>query len=87
MVVELRRGPGAQLHDEPFDQQALDDAVERARAELHLAGRLLLDLLEDRVAVLVSIGQGQQYVEHRRRQRRLRIGHWVALSSASRDQL
>ena len=75
LVVVLRRGPGPHLHDQALRQQALDDAVQRAGAELDFAGSLLLDLFQDRVAMLVAVGQGKQHVEHRRRERRLGVGH------------
>ena len=72
VVLDLRP---PRLHNQTLHQQPLDDPVQRPRAELHLARRLFRDLLEDRVPVQVFLGQRQQDIEHRRRQRRLRIGH------------
>src|SRR5688572_310062 len=54
---------GSRLANHAVGEQALDDAVERARAQDHLTAGPLLDLLEDRVAVLLAVGQGQQHME------------------------
>src|SRR5262245_53683193 len=71
LVVFRREG---RLADEAVAQQALDDAVERAGAEPDGAAGELLDVLEDRVAVRLAVGQRDHDVEHRGREREQRFG-------------
>ena len=67
-VVERRVGSVIALLDQAGCQHALDRAVERSRAHLHLTLRHQLHLLHDGVAVFLIIGQRQQDVEDRRGQ-------------------
>src|SRR6185295_10241559 len=73
----------AELADQPVVQQTLDDPVERARTETDGAARELLDVLENLVAVRVAVGERDQHIEHRRRQRqqvvRIAFGHGVRM--------
>src|SRR5207253_10800255 len=59
--------------NEALAQQPLDDPVERAGAQADGAARQLGDLLHDRVAVGLAVGERHQDVEHRRRQRQERV--------------
>ena len=56
-------------------EHALDGAIERARAQLELAVRAGGDILNDRVAVAVFLGQGEQDMERGRRQHVLNYSH------------
>src|ERR1051326_1021577 len=71
LVVFGRGGALAQFANETVGEQALDHAVKRAGAELHLAAGPQLDLFENGVSVEVITGEGQEDVEHGRRQRRI----------------
>ena len=83
-LVAARR----RLANHALGEQALDDAVERASAQHDRAGGPLLDLLEDRVAMLLAVGQRQQHVEERRGQRqqlgRIAVGHGATRYVVSR---
>jgi len=62
-VVVLRIGTLFQFFNEAFFQQALDGAVQRARAEANLSAGSLADFPHDRVAVAVAIGKRDENVE------------------------
>src|SRR5690242_12043070 len=65
--------PLARLCDQPIGQHALERAIERAGAHLHLILAVLFDLLHDLVAVLLAGGEREQDVEHRRGERDQRL--------------
>ena len=68
LVVERGVGTLVALLDQAVGEHALDRAVERARAHAHGAVGELLDPLHERVAVLLTVAERQQQVEHRRGQ-------------------
>src|SRR5688572_28605099 len=55
----------SQFLDEPLLQHAADGGVERARALHHLALGARSDVLHDRIAVAVAVGQRDQDVKDR----------------------
>src|SRR6266404_3472219 len=66
LVVLVGGRPIARFLEDALDQQPLDHGVERARAEADLAVGLVLDFLQNGVAVLFAIAQREQYLKHRR---------------------
>src|SRR5687768_344552 len=60
----------AGLANQPLREEAFDDAVERAGAQPDGPAGETLDLLHDRVAVRVAVGQRDEDVEHRGRERK-----------------
>ena len=73
LVVLFRRGTLAGLDEQSLLEHALDRSVERAGAQLQLSAGARRDVLDDGVAVPVLVGQGQQDVERRGRQRQQRV--------------
>ena len=69
LVGAGRIGALAQLLDQALLQHPPHGAVERAGAEAHLAVGALADVLHDRVAVPLLVGEGDQDVEDRGGQR------------------
>ena len=68
-IVFVRLRPRGALFDEAALEQPLDSGVERARCQLHLAPGAVADVLNDGVAVEVLVGQGQENLEDRNRER------------------
>src|SRR5262245_3001499 len=62
--------------NQPFGEQTFDDAVERACTQPDGAVGQTLDFFHDRVAVRLAVGQRDEDVEHRRRQRQEAV--WMA---------
>src|SRR5262245_5422176 len=69
LVVAGRTPEG--LLDQAVVEHLADGAVERAGTHPHVAVRPLGDLLHDGVAVLFSLAEGDQDVEHGRSERQL----------------
>src|SRR2546421_422492 len=57
------RGAAIRLDDEPLLEHAMHRAVEGARPEAELASGACFDVLDDRVAVPVAVGERQEDVE------------------------
>ncbi len=65
----IRPGRRRNLGDEPGAEHPPDRAVERPRPHLHPRTRIGLDLLHDRVAVPLPVGERHEDVEHGWRER------------------
>src|SRR6185436_12667826 len=75
LVVVFGRRAVASLDDQPLLEHPLDGAVERAGAQFQLAVGVGRDVLNDRVAVAVFTGQGEQDVEGGSWQHALNYSH------------
>src|SRR4030095_4808571 len=73
-VAAGRIGAFAELLDHPLLEHPANRTVQRAGAQLHLALGPGGDVLHDRVAVAIAIGERDQDVEHGRGQREQRCG-------------
>src|SRR5258706_11838547 len=71
-IVELRRGTIPRLDQEALLEHPLNGAIQRSRTEPQLAVRACGDVLNDRVAMAVLIGDGHENVKRRGRQRKQR---------------
>lgn len=76
-VVLFGVGALIKFFNETRFEQALDGAVERARAELHFPGGAVGDFLHDAIAVALAISESDEDVEAVGRQRGAR--HWSTL--------
>jgi hypothetical protein len=66
LVVELGGRTLAQFLDQLLVEHPLDRAIQGARTELEVTVRARRDILHDRVAVAVLVGQGHEDVKRRR---------------------
>ena len=73
LVVERGVRPLVAFDNQPVLLEALDQAVERSGAQGDLAFGPPLDFLDDRVAMLLAVGQREQDLEHRRGEREERV--------------
>ena len=73
-LVVGARPPLLDLDDETLLDHARDGAIEGARAQAKLAVRSRLDVLNDRVAVSLTLGECQQDMQGRRRERQEIVG-------------
>ena len=64
LVIVRRRWTLPRFDHEPVGEQAFDDAVERARPELDAGVRSRGNVLDDRVAVAVAVGQRDEHMKH-----------------------
>ena len=69
LVLHLHARLLGELDDQSVEQHALDRAVQRARPESHPPGGEIVHFAHDRVAMVRAVGERQQDVEDRRRQR------------------
>ena len=74
LVVLLGRRTLLRFHQQPLLQHPLDGAVDGTGREADLALRAPLDVLQDRVAVAILLGDGHQDVEGRRQKRQKLVG-------------
>ena len=77
LVVEAEVRALRRLLDHVVIEKPLDDAVERAGAQLNFVVGAARDFLADDVAMFFAIGERQQHVKHRRGQRQIRFDRFL----------
>ena len=66
LVIVFRRGPFVGLDDQPVLEHALNRSIQRARAQPDRAVGASGDILNDRVAMTILVGQRDQDMKGRR---------------------
>ena len=74
LVVQVRIRPLVRLFDEPLREHLADRSVEDARAEGQPAVGAAGNLALERIPMPLPVGQAEQDLEHRRRQRQKVVG-------------
>ena len=90
LVVQFGRRARACLDEQPLIEHALDRAIQRSRTQAQRARGSRLDILDDRVAVPIFVGDGHQDMEGRGWERKQglgsrRHGHAAIISAVDID--